>query len=248
MTRTRSSGAGLFGASSAAERRALVVAAHPDDEVLGCGGTMALLAHAGWQVQVLILGEGATSRTSVRDRAGAQEHLSKLALAARSAAVILGARVPALRDFPDNRMDTVALLDIVKAVEAAIDEFSPRVVFTHHAGDVNIDHRRIHEAVVAACRPVPGQVVRRLYYFEVASSTEWQTAGSAPAFTPQVFVDIGATLAKKLKALDAYEAEMREFPHPRSNRAVEALARWRGATAGCEAAEAFMCGWELVSG
>ncbi|MEP7056219.1 MAG: PIG-L deacetylase family protein [Caldimonas sp.] len=224
----------------------LVLAAHPDDEVLGCGGTIAKHAIAGDVVSVLILAEGLTSRDETRSRDLAHGDLSDLARAAREANRILGTTVLELHDFPDNRMDSVNLLDIVKVVEAAIAAAQPAIVYTHHAGDVNIDHRRTHEAVVAACRSVPGQVVKQLMYFEVPSSTEWQTPKSAPAFEPTLFVNIANTLETKLEALGCYSSELRPFPHPRSLQAVEALARWRGATAGYLAAEAFMLGRSLV--
>ena len=123
-----------------------------------------------------------------------------------------------------------------------IAEHRPDTVFTHHVGDVNIDHRRIHEAVVTACRPQQNHPVRTLLCFEVPSSTEWQVAGSAPSFAPNYFVDISNTLDRKLAALDAYAAELRNWPHPRSRQGVEHLARWRGATVGVEASEAFMVG------
>ena len=120
-----------------------------------------------------------------------------------------------------------------------MDEFQPQVVYVHHAGDVNVDHRRLHEAAVTACRPTPGHSVMRLLSFEVASSTEWQPPGSGSAFQPNWFVDISAQLQRKCEALEAYASEMRPWPHPRSSTAVEHLARWRGAQVGVEAAEAF---------
>lgn len=221
---------------------ALVIAAHPDDEVLGCGGFMARMADEGWDVHVLILAEGATSRTPDRDRAAAGPALSELAQSAQRAASILGVRSVQLEDFADNRMDGVDLLDVVKRIETEVGRLQPQRVLTHHAGDVNVDHRVIHDAVAAACRPLPGSSVRELLYFEVASSTEWRPAASAPPFQPALFVDIGATLERKLDALRAYASEMRPFPHPRSIEALEHLARWRGATIGRVAAEAFEIG------
>ncbi len=119
-------------------------------------------------------------------------------------------------------------------------------VRTHLAGDVNIDHRVLHDAVVSACRPQPTHCVRELLFFEVASSTEWRPPGSASAFLPNRFVDISSTLDAKLKALRAYASEMRPFPHARSIEAVQALAAWRGATVGVAAAEAFMLGRTLI--
>lgn len=221
---------------------ALVLAAHPDDEVLGCGGTIARMADEGWKVHVLILAEGATSRADVRDRKAQSGPLSQLETAARHAATILGAATVQLETFADNRMDGVDLLDVVKRIEAEVERLQPSRVLTHHIGDVNIDHTIVHRATVAACRPLPGSSVRELLFFEVASSTEWRPAHSLAPFEPNLFVDIGMSLERKLQALQAYASEMREFPHARSVRAVEALARWRGATAGREAAEAFEIG------
>ena len=217
----------------------LIVAAHPDDEVLGCGGTIAHHADVGDQVQVLIVAEGATSRQQQRDRNQASDELSALAQAAQKAGAILGAKGVELLDLPDNRLDSLDRLDLIKQIEERIACHQPQVVYSHHAGDVNIDHRRLHEAVVTACRPTPGQPVLRLLSFEVASSTEWQPAGSAPAFHPNWFVDISSQWPRKREALEAYASEMRPWPHARSIEALEHLARWRGAQVGVEAAEAF---------
>lgn len=221
------------------KNRVLVVAAHPDDEVLGCGGTIARHADAGDQVNVLIVAEGATSRLKNRDRKRVSNELSGLAQAAQTAASILGAAGVELLDLPDNRLDSLDRLELIKTIEQHIGRYKPQVVYLHHAGDVNVDHRRLHEAVVTACRPTPGQPVRRLLSFEVASSTEWQPPGSAPTFQPNWFVDISAHWGRKRKALEAYSSEMRSWPHARSIDALEHLARWRGAQVGVEAAEAF---------
>ena len=217
----------------------LVVAAHPDDEVLGCGGTIARHADAGDLVRVLIVAEGATSRQSQRDRVEAKDELSSLAQAAQAASSILGAVDVELMDLPDNRLDSIDRLDLIKQIEERIARDQPQVVYVHHAGDVNVDHRRLHEAVVTACRPIPGQPVRRLLSFEVASSTEWQPPGSAPTFNPNWFVDITSQWERKCLALEAYASEMRPWPHARSIESLEHLARWRGAQVGVKAAEAF---------
>ena len=217
----------------------LVVAAHPDDEVLGCGGTIVRHAAAGDEVQVLIVAEGATSRKLQRDRDQATDELLALAQAAHQAGAILGAQGVELLDLPDNRLDSIDRLDLIQQIEERIVRHQPKVVYVHHAGDVNVDHRRLHEAVVTACRPMPGQPVRRLLSFEVASSTEWQPPGSAPAFQPNWFVDISDQWPRKRQALEAYTHEMRPWPHARSIEALEHLARWRGAQVGVEAAEAF---------
>lgn len=216
-----------------------VVAAHPDDEVLGCGGTIAKHADSGDEVQVLIVAEGATSRQAHRNRLQARSDLSELAEAAHTAGKILGAAGVELLSLPDNRLDSLDRLELIKKIECRVNRHQPEVVYVHHAGDVNVDHRRLHEAVVTACRPTPGHPVRRLISFEVASSTEWQTPGSAPGFQPNWFVDISAHWKRKREALEAYANEMRRWPHARSLEAVEHLARWRGAQVGVEAAEAF---------
>jgi LmbE family N-acetylglucosaminyl deacetylase len=223
----------------------LVVAAHPDDEVLGCGGTLARMASRGHPVHVLLLADGETSRATGAQPRGGRNRLAKRRKAAEAAGEILGLSSLQLLDLPDNRLDSLALLDVVQQVEAVVQRYRPAIVLTHHAGDVNIDHRVAHDAVIAACRPQPGHSVRTLLFFEVPSSTEWRPPSSAPPFDPNWFVDISATLRKKLQALEAYEAEMRPFPHPRSVEAVKALAKWRGASMGMVAAEAFVLGRRL---
>ena len=218
----------------------LVVAAHPDDEVLGCGATMAKAAKLGHEVHTLILGEGETSRDEKRMRGKRSGELSRLAISAEKARNILGARSLKLHNFPDNRMDSVDLLDIVKIVERHIALHNPDTVYTHHAGDLNVDHRMVSAAVLTACRPVPGQPVTTLLFFEVLSSTEWQASGCSSSFSPNWFVEVSDSLPLKIQALKEYSSEMRPFPHPRSYEAVEHLARLRGASVGVPAAEAFI--------
>lgn len=217
----------------------LVVATHPDDEVLGCGGSMAVWAQARHDVHVVILAEGATSRDKTRNRETRSEELTLLEQGAHAAGEILGVTSVKVLDMPDNRMDSLDRLDVIKTVEREIERVKPEMVVTHHAGDVNIDHQITHGAVVTACRPQPGHCVRRLQSFEVPSSTEWQPSGSAPVFQPTCYVDISKTLDLKIKALEVYASEMRQWPHSRSVKATEHLARWRGASVGCDAAEAF---------
>jgi N-acetylglucosamine malate deacetylase 1 len=227
---------------SSHSRRVAAIVAHPDDEVLGCGGTLRRHVLAGDAVSVVILADGETSRETVGEAAASIERRST---AAQQAAGILGVGNVQMHSLPDNRLDRETLLDIVKIVERHIGEIRPDIVYTHHAGDLNVDHRRVHEAVATACRPQLGHPVETLLFFEIASSTEWQPPHSAPPFLPNWFVDISATLATKLEALTAYGHEMRDWPHPRSYRGVEHLARWRGAIAGCDAAEAFMLGRKI---
>jgi len=224
----------------------LAVAAHPDDEVLGPGGTLARHAAQGDAVHVLLLSTGATARDQSRGASARGDELAALSAAARSVATVLGAAPPRFAGLPDNRMDSLDLLDVIKAVEEVVDELAPEIVFTHHGGDLNVDHRITHQAVVTACRPLPGASVRAIYGFETLSSTEWASADSTTPFQPQRFVDISQHLETKLRALAAYETEMRAFPHPRSTDGVSALARLRGATVGVAAAEAFRVVRELV--
>lgn len=220
-----------------------VIAAHPDDEVLGCGGTIARHAAMGDRVHLLILAEGATSRDEVRNAERRYDDLSALQAAARAAAEILGAVTLEFGGFADNRMDGVELLDVVKVVEAFLFRHQPKIVYTHHGGDLNVDHQVTHRAVSTALRPLPGAAFSTLLYFEVPSSTEWGSVPCGQPFVPQWFEDVSGFLTRKQDALRVYQGEMRPFPHPRSLEGVEALARVRGSTAGVAAAEAFMLGW-----
>ena len=220
--------------------KVLVVAAHPDDEVLGCGGTIAKHTKNGDNVKIIIMGEGETSRQTKRDKLEAGKLLQGLSKAATEASKILGAEEVELVGLPDNRLDSIERLEITKLLEARINDYKPRTIYVHHSGDVNVDHRRLHEAVITACRPTPGQSVRQILSYEVASSTEWQTPGSGTAFQPNWFVDISLELESKAKALKVYRSEMRNWPHARSYKALENQARYRGAQIGVDAAEAFM--------
>ena len=167
-----------------------------------------------------------------------RQALERRLAAAQRAHAILGLRQVIYLGLPDNRMDSAPLLDVVQRLESSVREIAPQVVYTHHHGDLNIDHRITHQAVMTAFRPLPGSSVREIYGFEVLSSTEWAAPRQA-AFAPDVFVDITNHLDVKLKALQAYELEMRAPPHSRSLAHVEHLARHRGYSVGLEAAEAF---------
>lgn len=217
----------------------LVVAAHPDDEILGVGGTIAKHIAAGDTVDVLILGEGQTSRFARREDAGA-EILEELHADTLRAAAVLGIRHVSFENFPDNRFDSVPLLEIVKAVEAKTDELQPRIVYTHHGGDLNVDHQRTFQAVLTATRPMEDQPVKEIYAFETVSSTEWNFAYGDTAFTPNVFVKLTERqFAAKLEAMEAYRTELREYPHPRSLKMLEASANRWGGVSGARFVEAF---------
>lgn len=224
-------------------RRILTVAAHPDDEVLGCGAAMARHAAEGDEVYIAILGEGATSRVDKREAAD-MERVLALEHDARRAAAVMGAKEVFFSGFPDNRFDSLPLLEVVKAVEKLVSDLSPEIIYTHHGGDLNVDHQVTFRAVLTATRPKPGFPVRETLAFEVPSATEWSFGRLPPPFRPDVFLDVAGHLEKKLKALSCYPSELCEFPHPRSLKAVEAAAvRW-GSVAGFHAAEPF----ELIRG
>lgn len=223
----------------------LIVAAHPDDEVLGCGATMARLAAEGHAVSVAILGQGAASRFAPGSPAAAAE-VAALQDKSRAAARILGAAEARHFGLPDNRFDSLDLLDVVRLLEGLAAELAPEAVYTQHGGDLNVDHAVAFRAALTAFRPLPGSPVRALYAYEVASSTEWAFGQFAPAFAPDTFVDVSAFLERKLAALAAYGGELRAFPHPRSERAVRAAAELRGAAVGVAAAEAFRTVWRRV--
>ncbi len=223
-------------------KKVLVVAAHPDDEILGCGGTILRHIAEGDIVHTMIMAEGLTSRDETRDAEGRKKELSELRMQAERVAAFMGVEKLNLYGFPDNRMDEVSLLDVVKKIETKVEVFQPEIVYTHHSGDVNIDHRIVHDAVVTACRPLPGQPVKKMLFFETVSSTEWQLVQTHPIFAPNWYVDIGDFIEKKIEALHFYDSEMREYPHPRSYECVEILAKQRGFTVGMQNAEAFMLG------
>jgi LmbE family N-acetylglucosaminyl deacetylase len=220
--------------------RTLVIAAHPDDEVLGCGGTVARLAREGREVHIAILGEGITSRFAQREHADPAS-VAHLHTHSHAAAEKLGAREVHLLNLPDNRFDTVPLLEVAKGIEDLLERVKPEVVYTQHGGDLNIDHVVCFRATLIATRPMAGCCVKSVYAYEVASSSEWAFQQFAPAFQPNTFVDIGATLETKIEAMQTYESEARAFPHPRSPDALRAIARRWGSVVGVEAAEAFQC-------
>ena len=222
--------------------RTLVVAAHPDDEVLGCGATMARIASEGGIVQTIFLADGESSRFSTSE-IGSPKVIEKILsrrAAANSAASMLASLHPKFFDLPDNRLDVVPILEIAKIIEAEIALFKPSRVFTHFSGDLNVDHQKVHEAVLVATRPQSDSYVREVICFELPSSTEWRPPGSEFAFSPNLFINVEGFENQKFAALAAYEAEMRLFPHPRSTEAILALMKWRGASSNLLTAEAFI--------
>lgn len=224
----------------------LIICSHPDDEVLGCGGTIAKYAKT-HEIQVAILGEGVAARY-----AGTEEsynEIQKLHTQSLVAGKILGVKsTPYFIDFPDNQFDTVPLLDIAKQLESIILQTNPQTIYTHHSGDLNIDHRITLQAVLTAARPTEGCPVKEIYTFEVPSSTEWSFGRIGNSFSPNVFEDISGQIEVKLEALKAYKDEIREYPHPRSLEAVKIIAKRWGTVVGRQYAEPFELIRRIVDG
>ena len=216
-------------------KQVLIIAAHPDDEVLGCGGTIARHVKEGDPVHILFLGDGVSSRGNPDIKMIAARKKSAV-----KACEVLGAAIVGFEKFPDNMFDTVPLLDITRVVESAKREVNPQIIYTHHGGDLNIDHRITCQAVLTAFRPQPDEQFSEIRAFETNSSTEWSTSAIMPLFIPDTFVDISKYLDKLLDAYACYADEIREEPHARSLEALKIAALRRGREAGLHAAEAFM--------
>jgi methionyl-tRNA formyltransferase/LmbE family N-acetylglucosaminyl deacetylase len=217
-------------------KRVLCVVAHPDDEVLGVGGTLALHAEAGSDVTVLVMSEGEQEKLSETPRCATRRDC------ALAAAEEMGVARVLFHDFPDQRLESVPFIDLIKAVEAAIDEHAPTVVYTHHGGDANTDHQVVFKAVYAALRPMTrlGATVERFLTFETPSSTDQAPQVGDYVFNPTTFVDVEPVWDRKVKALECYPTEMIGGRHPRSFSYIEALARVRAGHAGFLLAEAFV--------
>jgi LmbE family N-acetylglucosaminyl deacetylase len=219
-------------------KKILIIAAHPDDEVLGCGATIARLAKEGHKLCIAILGEGITSRYPNREDADISL-IRQLQERSRQVAGLLGVTDHQLFSFPDNRFDSVPILDIVKTIEGLIENFQPDSIFTHHNSDLNQDHCIVSRATLIASRPVENTSVQSVISYEVPSSTEWTFHTIEPGFHPNLFFDVTETLDIKLQAMKMYDGEIRKFPHPRSPEALRSYAcRW-GSVSGISAAEAF---------
>ena len=216
----------------------LVVASHPDDEVLGCGGTIYNLKKKGAKISVLFLSDGESSRKHPK--------ISKLILERKKQAVgaakILGIKKIFFGNFPDNSMDSVPLLKIIQFIEKQIKIIKPDAIFTHFESDLNIDHQITNKAVVTACRPTKNQTVKSILFFEILSSSEWNISSKNKSFKPNYFVDITNSIKFKIKALKYYKRELKKWPHPRSVEGVKLLSKTRGSSVGLSNAEAFILG------
>lgn len=222
-------------------RKVLVIGAHPDDEILGVGGTIAKHTAQGDEVYVCLLSEHVTARKNKPDHTLFLEQV-------HAAKNIVGIKEILFFDFPNIQMNTVPTLKVVQAIEEAIVRFKPEIIYTHHTGDVNDDHHVTFRATMAAMRlpergnipGLPRNLIKEVLCYETPSSTEWAPPLSGTAFLPNVYVDISNFLDKKLAALACYENVTKPYPHPRSAEALTAKAKTTGVQAGLEAAEAFM--------
>lgn len=219
-------------------KRILIVAAHPDDEVLGCFGTVARLIDEGYEAYTLILGEGKTSRDIKRIVKNKKDEIELLHTEIIKANKAIGVKKIFVESFPDNRFDSVNLLDIVKVVSKVKEEVKPDIIFTHYEYDLNIDHQITFRAVLTATRPLSNEYVKEIYSFEILSSTEWNYPLS---FDPDTFYDISNTITLKLEAMKKYNSELCEYPHPRSIEGIELNAKYNGMRVGKRYAEAFKC-------
>lgn len=212
----------------------LVIAAHPDDEVLGVGGTIPLIKEAGGDITVVIVTDGSSAQYPGDDAIAARKKADL-----KRANDVLGTDTVIALDLPDMRLDTVDHRVLNSAIEQVVKDGQFDTVFVHHPGDVNLDHQMIYRSTLVAVRPFPGQTVKRLLTYEVNSSTEWGARARHSAFVPNVYVDIEHTIARKLEALACYADELRPSPHPRSTEATRIRAELRGSEVGLGHAEAF---------
>ena len=222
-------------------KKIMIVVAHPDDELLGLGATMnRLIKEGNINTHVVILGEGITSRSDSRDPEKWKKELLVHRKNIKQAQESIGYHNVSIHDFPDNRFDTVALLDIIKVIETEKSNFQPDVIFTHHGGDVNIDHQRTFEAVITSCRPMENEKVLNIITFETPSGTEWRASSDPKHFIPNLFFSVNKeNLESKIKGMESYEFEKRNYPHPRSPEALKIQAQRWGISIGKEYAEAF---------
>lgn len=227
----------------------MVVVAHPDDELLGLGATMhKLITTQRVMTHVVILGEGITSRAEQRDTRLWEKELDIHRSNIRGAQQAIGYHSVNTYDFPDNRFDSVALLDIVKVIEKEKEAFCPDIIFTHHGGDLNIDHQRTFQAVITATRPMKEEGVGTIITFETPSGTEWQAGNDPRHFVPNLFIEVSEKdIAAKIKGMEAYEFERRVYPHPRSAEALQVIAQQRGIMVGKSFAEVFQLIRNIIS-
>ena len=221
------------------DERILVIAAHPDDEVLGMGGTLAKFSARGAHLALLIVTDGSTSQ--YRDSGHLDEILKEKKKETEESAKILGFEAIFYGQLPDMKLDTVPHIEINRTIENAIRSFSPTMVFTHISGDVNKDHRCVYESTLVACRPTAEQCVKRIALYSAPSSTEWNVQTAQSAFLPNWYVDISGEYAeKKYAAMNCYQTELRPYPHPRSIEYLKISDAAEGNRVGLLSAESFI--------
>lgn len=215
--------------------------AHPDDELLGPGASMhRLINEFNCKIRAVILGEGITSRADHRDTEQWKRELAVHRSNIESAREAIGYESVGIYDLPDNRFDSVPLLDIIKIVEKEKKDFEPEIIFTHHGGDPNIDHQRTFEAVITSSRPMEHEKVKMILTFETPSGTEWRSPSDPRHFLPNLFIGISEeNLSAKIKGMESYEFEKRAYPHPRSPEALRIRAQMWGVATGTNLSEAF---------
>ncbi len=216
-------------------KKILIVAAHPDDEVLGCFATVAKLIQEGYEAYTLILSGGKTSRGEIN-----KKELELLKKEMEKANNVIGIKKVFQANFPDNSFDSVSLLDIVKEIEKIKNKIKPEIIFTHHIGDMNIDHQITHKAVLTATRPMQGECVKTIYAMEIPSSTEWNSYSAETIFIPNIFFEVEKTIDLKIEAMSKYQSELREYPHPRSLQHIKELAKVSGNKVGLNYCENFI--------
>jgi len=218
------------------DKKILIIAAHPDDEVLGCFGTVAKLIKQGYEAYTLILGEGKTSRDQTRIVENKKDEIKTLNQEIITANETIGIKKTFIENFPDNRFDSVDLLDIIKVISKVKNEIQPDIIFTHYQNDLNIDHQITYQAVITATRPMEDECVKEIYSFEILSSTEWNYPIS---FSPDIYYDISDTIDLKIKAMKEYKSELCKYPHPRSIKGIKLNAKYQGMRVGRKYIEAF---------
>ena len=216
------------------QNKILIVVAHPDDEVLGCFGTVAKMVKQGAEAYTLILSNGKTSRDEFEEN-----EIATLKQEMLEANNVINIKNVFQLDFPDNSFDSVSLLEITKAIEKIKSDIKPNIIFTHHFGDMNIDHQITYQAVLTATRPMCDECVKQIYSMEIPSSTEWNSYNKNNIFVPNVFVDISQTINLKIQAMEKYKSELRAYPHPRSLEFIKELAKTNGIKQGIGYCEQF---------
>ncbi|MBO6805983.1 PIG-L family deacetylase [Thalassospira sp.] len=217
-----------------------VIAAHPDDEVLGMAGSIAKHVNNGDIVNILFMSDGVTGRDVDYDRNARLNDINARKLSAKKVSEILGISNIEFCDYPNLRMDTVSVLEVTQKIETRLQNWGSNIVYTHHSSDTNVDHGVCFKSTLIACRPVPRCQVRSIRCFEVLSSTEYSVSNHGPIFDPNLFVNVEEFVKAKIACVRAYDYEMRPAPFPRSEKIVEAQLTLRGSQVGLNAAEAFM--------